>query len=436
MKLQDLFIPRLRDVTGSPLARVGIKPGLFHFQRDVDGVPLRFHLRVDSTGNGLLVANAAAAARLRPSGVIIAKAILEGKQDSAIALQLQTAFRGVTVEQAAADVHRVRAIVADLESPGDNYPILNLADPAYAPTEAPLDRPLSADVPMAEPERIVPLVDRLWELAIPHVTFIANEQTDPRWLLRAVERTEDHGMIAGLRIRGTDLMQGTLLADLVMAGIDHVDVLYLSHDPAIHDALTVSGDHAQAARALAEVHNLEVCAVAEIALVESNLDTIEETIDALLARDVTSAVMFAIAATQKIDGPLSAGAVVQAAVLVEEAAEEHGLRLMWYPPVRFDASISLAEEIRRGPRASGDSAIRVEPDGTVIPGRGPWISAGNLMTEDWQSIANHPGYRAYRWRVENDTHCDTCPGLATCAADCPRDPSGWADNRRVVETHE
>ena len=35
-------------------------------------------------------------------------------------------------------------------------------------------------------------------------------------------------------------------------------------------------------------------------------------------------------------------------------------------------------------------------------------------------------YEAYRRRVQTDTHCDECPGLAICAADCPRTPLGWA----------
>ena len=74
MKLQDLLVPRLNPAASSPLDRAGIKPGLYHYLREVEDSPIRFHLRVDSTSNGLLVANAAAVAKLRPSGVIIAKA--------------------------------------------------------------------------------------------------------------------------------------------------------------------------------------------------------------------------------------------------------------------------------------------------------------------------------------------------------------------------
>jgi hypothetical protein len=33
--------------------------------------------------------------------------------------------------------------------------------------------------------------------------------------------------------------------------------------------------------------------------------------------------------------------------------------------------------------------------------------------------------------VESDTHCGQCPGLAICAADCPRAPAGWAEGKRM-----
>jgi radical SAM protein with 4Fe4S-binding SPASM domain len=63
----------------------------------------------------------------------------------------------------------------------------------------------------------------------------------------------------------------------------------------------------------------------------------------------------------------------------------------------------------------------------VIPARGPYQSPGNIVKESWKTIAKRAVYMDYRRRLEADTHCPTCPGLAICAADCPRNPQGWAD---------
>jgi radical SAM protein with 4Fe4S-binding SPASM domain len=125
-------------------------------------------------------------------------------------------------------------------------------------------------------------------------------------------------------------------------------------------------------------------------------------------------------------GALLAHELVPAARLVEEAAERFDLRLLWHPTVQFDPAIPLGEQVCRGPRCGGDTAIRVEPDGSVIPARGPFCSAGNLIRDTWETIEQSEIYASYRRRVESDTHCDRCPGLAICAADCPREPAGWA----------
>ena len=255
------------------------------------------------------------------SGVVIAKALLEGWPAAAVAAPLTDAFRGVTPPQATADVEQVRRIIAELDSPGDNYPILNLADPSFTPKATPLDGPLSADVPLAQPERLLPILDRLWELAIPHVTLIAGEHPDAAALVRAVERAEDLGLIAGVRGRGTDLTQGSLIHDLAQAGVDHVDVSTFRPSRGAC-GLAGSGDHAKAVEALAEVRRNEVCPVAEVPLLEATLGGIDATLGSLATAGVSNVCFWAIAAApdggshqspQPLGGMLLADDLVEAA---------------------------------------------------------------------------------------------------------------------------
>lgn len=410
-----------------------IEPGLYHYMREADGRYTRFHLRVEPDGRGLLLANASASARLSPTGVFIVKALLDGLDQGQVLRELEAGYRGASHETMRKDIERVDRLIRRLSNPEDNYPIVNLEDAAVSPYEARLIAPLEADIPLASPDKLVPIIDRLWEVAIPHVTFLVPENPNTDYLVRAVERAEDLGLIAGVRGRATDLSQDNLLRELALAGVDHVTVIYGSADPAVHDALLGGGDHMLVREFIRNIQDNEVAPVVEIPLVQQTLAGLEVVLADLQASGVHNYSFFAIvtaddggSAAADQSGALSAAAMPQAAALVEELAGQMDVRFIWQPPVERDPTLSLAEQVRQGPRSSGDVSIRIEPNGDVIPPRGPYQSAGNILTHEWVRIWNNHAFRNYRERVESPTRCDECPGLAICAADCPRKQAGWA----------
>jgi radical SAM protein with 4Fe4S-binding SPASM domain len=407
-----------------------VKPGLYHvMHEDEDGVA-RFHLRVDNDGSGMLIANAMAAAKLTTSGAVIAKGILEDQSEAQIIQTLQQSFSGTDAAMLRADVAKVRTLIEQLKAPGDTYPVFNLEDAATSPYSSELIAPLQASVPLAEPESIVPILDRLWEVCIPHVTLLAPDGFQPAHLVRAVERAEDLGMIAGVRSRATNLQREGLLPDLRMAGVDHITFLYAAGDPALHDALCGEGDHAAADIVMAWLEENQISAIAEVPLVQSTLDVLAGTVTLLLDKGADNFSFVAYPAPDdavaETEGVFTRDGMAQVATTVEEIANSAQARFIWNPPVQRDPSRSLKDQILQGPRSSGDVAVRVEPTGEVIPPRGPYHSAGNLLSDSWASIWDDPVFRDYRERVEAPTRCDICPGLAICAADCPRDPKGWA----------
>lgn len=402
-------------------------PGLYHYMRQVEGTYSRFHLRVEPDGSGMLLANASVAARLSPTGIAIAKGLLDGESEAGLIDRLVKGFQGASREIVQDDLYQVKTILAGLASPGDDYPILNLDDAAVGPGPHELIAPINADVPLAEPERMARLIERLWQIGVPHITVLVPPEPDAAHVVRAVERAEDTGMIAGVRGRASDLAAGTLLKDLAQAGLDHVNVIYASARAEIHDALCGAGDLAAAWGVMAGAFALEVCPVAEVPLVESTLDTLDESLAALEEKDVANVAFYAIAAAgAERDGALAAQALPQVAALVEQRAQR---RYLWLPPVQRNPGVPLVEQVRRGARCpGGDLSMRVEPDGAVIPPRGPYRPAGNLLAGAWETIWQNPAFRDYRQRVEAPTRCEVCPGLAICAADCPREPRGWSQD--------
>jgi len=407
-----------------------VEPGIYHVMQEAEGVYTRFHLRVERDGSGMLIANAAAAARLSPTGVLIAKDLLDGKSADTVLRDLVANFKGASEDVMRADIAKVEALIDQIITPGDMYPVFNLDDAALSPYDAELIAPLQASLELAEPEKLLPLIDKLWDAGIPHVTVLAPHAPDAAHLIRIVERAEDLGMIAGVRGRASDLWDIELLTSLAQAGVDHIAFIYASNDPAVHDALCGAGDHAAAVALLDWLEENQLCAVAELPLVQSTLYALNTTVPTLIAQGADNIAFVAYVTTDEAlaeqDGIFDADAMPQVAMMVEEAADEAQARFIWDPPVQRDPAQTLAAQVQRGPRCSGDVAIHVEPDGSVIPPRGPYKSAGNLLEMPWNDIWNDEVFLRYRERVEAPTHCEHCPGLAVCAADCPREPKGWA----------
>lgn len=436
MKLPNWLTQLLTGIR--PKVPLKITPGMRHILRETESGPARFHLRVERDGSGLLIANAAASAQLSPSGVLIAKELLEGRDEIEILEHLKATFRGAPQEVMLRDIAQVNALLIQLTQPGDAYPVFNLEDTALDPDAAQLIAPLQATLPLAPMATLRPLLQRLWEAAIPHVVFFAPATPSPDTLIHAVEHAEDLGMIAGVRARASDLMTETLLEQLLIAGVDHLTFPYASLDATVHDTLLGPGDHAAAATLLTWLEEHGICANIEIPLLKTTLPGLEALIHDLLAQgaDNFSFVAYVTAdaaLAEGDDGTLDADAMPQIAAIVEEIAQEVQARFIWEPPVERDPEKTLAAQVREGPRSSGDVSVRVEPDGRVIPPRGAYRSAGNLLTDSWETIWNDPAFRRYRERVAAPTRCEICPGLVICAADCPRERSGWAQKPKAHE---
>jgi MoaA/NifB/PqqE/SkfB family radical SAM enzyme len=381
-----------------------VEPGLYHAMEEAAGMYTRFHLRVEHDGSGLLIANAAAAAQLSPSGAVIAKGLLDGQDETEILDRLRSYFEGGTEEQMREDIAQVTGLIRQITHPHDAYPLFTLNDAAFSPYEAQLIAPLQATVPLADPTRMSPLLRRLWEVGIPNVTVLVPEEFEREDLIRAIELAEDLGMIAGVRGRATDLWDEDLLQDVMMAGVDHVTVLYAATDPALHDALCGAGDHAAATALFGWLEAHEICAIAEMPLTQRTAQELEATVEEMAELGVDNIAFVAYVltdepASDEKDNALASAALPQLEARVEEAATRTQMRFLWVPPMPRRSEIPLAAQVRQGPRCAEDTAVRVEPNGEVIPSRGPIRSVGNILKDDWETIWQHDAFRIYREKV-------------------------------------
>lgn len=368
-------------------------PGLFNFVREADGRVLRYHLRIERDGSGLLIANANEACRLSPSGVRIAHRLLEKVEPARVEAELRRTFRGLSAATAKADVAHVRAVIDEMVQPGSRFPITSLDDASQLRHRM-LSAPLVADVELPELARGKELLGKLWSAAVPQSVLLVAEGDGRETIVALVEHAEDLGMIVGVRGRATDLGDDDSWKTLARCGLDRADVFYAHPDATVHDALFGAGDHALATAAFAALRALEVCPVAVVPLVASTWNAFAETARALRDAEVTTLIVYAVIGDS--EPALPRAALAQATAHAKETADALGVTVLWASPVVVENGADPLASVRRGPRTAGEAAIHVTRDGTVHAADGPSATAGNLLRDPWEQIWASPAFASER----------------------------------------
>ena len=293
--------------------------------------------------------------------------------------------------------------------------------------ETPPPLPQAANVSLAAPEQLRPIFTRLAAWGVRQVHLIAGDELESDDLVQAVRHAVQLGIRVGVRGRAGDLAVGELLSDLASAGVGEIEIPFLSAIGEVHDTLAGGGDYRSLLRAIDTLATLKLPLAAQVVLVPSTWKTIERTLQLLDDRGVRMVRFFAVACRDEEPSSwaISAGELIAAVRWIERSAPGQ-IAFSWYPPQRFDPARTLAQQVRRGPRAAAET-VRIEPDGRVIPPVGPAVSAGNLLQDDWKPIARSELFRAWKRRREAAVRCAECPGLAACEGGCLRDVLNWSE---------
>ena len=81
---------------------------------------------------------------------------------------------------------------------------------------------------------------------------------------------------------------------------------------------------------------------------------------------IPALVAYAICSDEGHGRVVEAPLLAQAATTLEEIAEHGNVNLVWAPPQERDERVTLADQVRAGPRTTDDACVRVESDGRVL----------------------------------------------------------------------
>ena len=405
---------------------------------------MRVHLRVEPDGRGLLVLNASQVLHLNQTATEYARLILERVPEAEAVRTIRRRYR-VDVAAAQADYRRVQEQLETLiASDGAVCPIhgldLERVDPFSVPLTAPYRMDLaltyrcnnacphcyvarSADYPEMDTQAWKAILDRVWEVGIPHVCFTGGEATMREDLVELVAHAEGLGLVTGLLTNGRRLSEAAFVRDLVDAGLDHTQITLESHDESVHDGMVAApGAWRETVQGIREAVAAELYTTTNTTLTRENVPGIEETVAFIASLGVPTFACNSLIYAGRgstVGTGFREGELAPVLERVREAADRHGVRLIWYTPTQYCALSPLQLELGVKACTAALYNMCVEPDGSVIPCQSYYQPLGQILKDPWDAIWNHDLAVSLRERRYAPEKCRECPEFSICGGGCP-----------------
>ena len=359
--------------------------GVYHKQDVKDDKPYRVHLRLQPDGSGIFILNASTVLQLNATAAEYAYHFIHATEPEEAAKQIAGRYRvGKDVARqdyqdfldrietliltpdldpvSVLDFERIAPHSADLTSPlrldcALTYRLRPGSNAEYAPTKR-VERELTTDEWLA-------ILDKAWQVGIPHITFTGGEATLRQDLPDLIAYAEKNGQVCGLLTDGLQLLDTEYLNLLLQTGLDHI--LFL---------LQPENDKSWAA--LEKVMTEDIFVTVHLTLNQDNIANAEELLERLATFNVTS--LSLTSADPALRDTFDA---------LRDKAAALGLTLKFDLPVPYSASNPVVYEAQEAaiPEGAGKVWLYVEPDGDVLPSQGNSESIlGNFLRDEWKTI--------------------------------------------------
>ncbi|MBN2548126.1 MAG: PqqD family peptide modification chaperone [Anaerolineales bacterium] len=417
--------------------------GLYHYIRENPGERSRIHLRVDPDGSGILLVNASRVMHLNPTAAFMARMALEElPEDDAVHL-LMDRYQ-VDKPQAQRDYHTLVEQLNELIRPDGACPVHDLDLEVTAPFSARPSAPYRMDLALtyrcnndcahcynARPRDYAEIdtkhwfriLDRLWELSIPHVVFTGGEPTLRHDLPELIAYAERNGQVTGLNTNARRLSDRSYLQRLVDAGLDHVQITVESHDPAIHDRMVrAPGAWKQTIAGLENVLDSPLYVMTNTTMLKENSPFLAGTLEFLASLGVPTVGLNALIYSGHgltVGTGLNEKELTPLLETARSLTQANEQRLIWYTPTQYCHFDPMQLELGVKGCTAALYNMCVEPDGAVIPCQSYYQTLGNLLDDPWDSIWNHELSVSLRERKWLPAKCTNCVLKSECGGGCP-----------------
>ncbi len=417
--------------------------GIYHYRLEGDDHKARIHLRIDPDEQGLLVINANKVIHLNPTASMMAYLHFEEKTPQEASRMLRKKFR-ISRQQAKQDYLDFRQQLGDLLNPNGGCPICDLGLETTAPFSAKPSAPYRMDLavtyrcnnncshcynarsrrfPEMTVEKWKQVIDKVWDLRIPHVVITGGEPTLYKDLPELVAYAEKIGLITGLNTNGRRLADPIFLESLIDAGLDHVQITLESHDPVIHDQMVAAnGAWEETVAGLKKVVDSRLYVMTNTTLLTHNAKRIDETLTFLAHLGVPTVGINALIYSGKgksVGTGLDEQDLPELLETARTIISANNQRLIWYTPTQYCHFNPIQLDLGVKGCTAALYNMCVEPNGDVIPCQSYYESLGNLLESPWDEIWEHPLALELRNRTNIPEGCRSCDFLLECGGGCP-----------------
>jgi radical SAM protein with 4Fe4S-binding SPASM domain len=432
-------------------------PGLFHYTVPTEYGHSRVHLRVDENRSGSLLVNANRLLYLNPTAVHMAFLYLEDfKRHEAV--RVLRKMYGLSTTELESDYLQFITQIHELIHPDGACPIHNLDLEITPPHNNRPSAPYRMDLALTyrcnndcthcyngrprdfkelSTSEWLNILDKLWEIGIPHIVFTGGEPTLRDDLPELIAHAEQNGQITGINTNGRRLAKEDYVNLLVQAGLDHVQITLESHEPKIHN-LMVQSDHAwaQTIQGIRNAVRTNLYTMTNTTLLRDNAPYLGMTLDFLAELNVKSIGLNALIYAGhglEVGTGLSEFELQPLLELARQKTETHDQRLIWYTPTQYCHFDPVQLELGVKSCTAASYSMCIEPNGDVIPCQSYYQTLGNIIHDPWTTIWHHPLAESLRCRKYATEDCQSCLFLNECGGGCPLHPT---EVKPITISHE
>ncbi len=431
----------LRKIMRPPV----IPQGRYTYRGEGEFKRMSLQLRIEPDHRGVLVINANTVLHLNETAAAYAYYFMQSMPEASLLKQIRRMYR-VNADQAKADYQKLVYAISTLAQTEKVCPVSFLEVAKEEPFSYKYSAPLRMDLAVTfrctnncvhcyagGPHKTKELtaqqwqqvIDKLSQIGVFIVTFTGGEPTLRDELPALLLYAQNKGMVTGLITNGRKLKDKAYVKKLERSGLDFVQVTLESHVPEIHDLITASeGSWKETVEGIKNSVKSQIYVTTNTTLNKHNAPDFLQTIDYIKSLGVAafgcnSLIYSGKANKVSQEFALPIDTLSTLLPRIRDKAQQLNLKFLWYTPTQYCRLDPV--QLGLGVKSCTAAMINmcVAPNGDVYPCQSYFESLGNILTDPWNKIWNHPLAVQLRSRAYAEPKCKECTQLQVCGGGCP-----------------